>query len=75
MGKIEVMDETGHSKHTWDPNNEIEVEAAKRQFDFLTGEKKYAAFSVNDDGSEGKQIREFDSKAGRIIMRPALTGG
>lgn len=75
-GRFEVMGKEGDSKLIWDANNPEEVENARRQFNFLVGEKKFAAFHVEGDkGDKGQQMRTFDPKAGRIIFVPPLAGG
>ena len=74
MGEIRWLDETGDSKITWDPENEDQVDAAEAQFDVLLG-KGYKAFRVKKDGSQGQQIKKFDSEAGTIIMTKGLVGG
>lgn len=76
MHMFEVMGREGDTKLMWDPNLPDEVEGAKRQFDYFTKEKKYAAFAcIGDKGDKGEQIRTFDPKAGRIIFCPPLAGG
>lgn len=73
---FEIMGKEGDTKVIWDKNNPEEVESAKRQFDFLVKEKKYAAFHVEGDkGDKGRQMREFDPKAERIIFVPPMAGG
>jgi hypothetical protein len=75
LSELAIMDMTGDTKVIWDPNNADEVAAAKAQFDTLKG-KGFSAFLVTGPkGEQGEQIREFDSKAGRIILIPALQGG
>lgn len=71
---MEIMDHTGDTKKTWDPNQPVEVEDARRSFEALRKEG-YAAFSVNEDGTAGVMLTEFDPEAGRIIMRPPMAGG
>lgn len=71
-----VMGAKGDTKYLWDAGNAAEVEAARRQFDFLTKEKRYAAFRMTGkDGGKGEQIRTFDPEAERIIFAPAMQGG
>jgi len=73
--ELAIMDTSGDTKVIWDPNNADEVAAAKAQFDSLRG-KGFSAFLVTGaKGEQGEQIREFDPKAGRIILIPALQGG
>jgi hypothetical protein len=76
MGELAIMDPTGDTKIIFDPENEDEVAAAKATFDTLKG-KGFAAFRVvGPKGEKGDEIiREFDPKAGRMIMIPALAGG
>lgn len=71
---MEIMDRTGDTKKIWDPNKPVEVEDARRSFEELR-KKGYAAYKVNEDGTAGEVIREFDPSAGRVIMRPPMAGG
>lgn len=73
-GMLCVLDKTGDTKTVWDRRNEAEVEAARAQFEALTGQG-YLAFAVNKDGSKGDHIREFDPDAEKIILSPPLVGG
>lgn len=70
-----VMGQVGDSKHIWDKNKPVEVEAAKAMFDTLT-KKGYLAFHVQGkEGEKGEQMKEFDPKAERVIFVPAMQGG
>ena len=71
---MKVLDHTGDTRTIWDPTVQAEVDAARAQFETLRG-KGYMAYRVNNEGGEAEQIREFDSTAGRIILRPQLVGG
>lgn len=72
---LSVIDESGDSKIVWDANKPEEVEAARRQFDYLVKEKKYSAYSVDKKGGQDKKITRFDPNAEAIIMVPAVAGG
>lgn len=75
VNTMHVLDRTGDTRTIWDPNVQDEVKAAKAQFDALK-KKGYLAYRVNpDDGSKGQVMREFDPKAGKIIMQPQMVGG
>lgn len=74
FGKMEIMDRTGHTTVTWDSSKPTEVEAARDMFDTLTGEG-YSAFEVEGADNQGRRVREFDPKAGKIMMVPQLVGG
>ena len=71
---LEIVDRTGHTEVSWDPDDPEEVQAAQEAFGECLG-KGYAAFSMQSDGKQGEQIRSFDPYAGRILMLPALVGG
>jgi len=74
MGELTWLSEEGDSKLIWDPANQDECDAAEDQFNTLI-EKKFKAYEVKKDGSQGKEIKRFNSLAGRIIMVPPLAGG
>lgn len=74
MGELSWLSKEGDTKVIWDPKNEDEVEAAEAQFDALI-DKGFAAYKVKKDGSKGRKISQFDEKAGKIIMVPAVMGG
>ena len=74
MGKISVMGKEGDTKVIWDASKPDEVESARRTFDDLK-KKKYIAFKVKKDGSQGEVISEFDPDAEKIILAPPMSGG
>lgn len=71
---LHIMDRTGDTKIMWSPDNPDEVQVAKDSFDKLK-KKGFLAYTVREDGEKGEVIREFDKRAGRIIMAPQLVGG
>lgn len=74
VGLLQVLDHTGDSRQTWNPESQIEVDAAKKTFEKLK-KRGYLAYTVEEDGSRGEVIRDFDPTAGKIIMAPQLVGG
>lgn len=74
MAEMAVLGREGDTKVMWDPGNADEVENARDTFNKLT-KKGHLAFSVKNDGEKDKQIREFDPKAGKIILVPRFVGG
>lgn len=74
MTEMRWLSEEGDTKLIFDPDNKDEVEAAEQQFDDLIG-KGFTAYEVEKDGSQGKKMKKFKSKAGRIILVPKLKGG
>lgn len=74
MGELRILGREGDTKVIWDPSNDDEVEAAEEQFDSLL-DKGFLAFSVKKNGEKGKQIRDFDPEAGKVILIPPVVGG
>jgi hypothetical protein len=74
MGEMRVLGVEGDQKVVWDPSNDDEVEVAEMTFDKLKA-KNYKAYSVDKQGKPKKEISKFSSKAGSLIMVPAITGG
>ncbi len=69
-----AVDHTGDTKTTWHPENAVEVEAARVQFDALI-KKGYTAYRVDTRGEKGEVMRSFDPDAKAMILAPALRGG
>lgn len=69
-----VLDTTGDTKIIWSPDNEAEVESARKTFDDLR-KKGYQAFSVKPDGKKDELINRFDPALEKIILSPRLVGG
>lgn len=74
IGRMHVMDRTGHTTHEWDPEKPVEVGVAKDMFYKLTKEG-YSAFEIEADGEQGKRVTTFNPKAGKLMMVPHLVGG
>lgn len=75
MGELAIMDrQEGDLKVIWDAGNDDEVEAARAQFDELRS-KGYLAYTVEERGRKGTQIRKFDPSAEKIILAPPVRGG
>src|ERR671918_76381 len=73
---IAIIGQSGDTKVTWDPARPAEVEAARRQFDELTGGKhRYRAFRITDGDGRGEQMEQFDPNARRILLVPPMQGG
>lgn len=74
LGNMQIMDQTGHTSVTWDPEIRAEVRVARESFDSLIKEG-YSAFRVDEDDERGERITTFDPEAGKIMMVPQLKGG
>jgi hypothetical protein len=74
-GLLEVMFWKGDWKGIWDPTNREETEAVRVTFDKLKSKGFMAYRVIGEKGDKGEVMREFDAKAGRIIMCPPMMGG
>lgn len=75
QGVLAVINQSGDKKTIWDRRNAVEVEAARKEFEFFK-DKKFLAYKV--EGSEGRRgeiITKFDPEAERIIFAPPMVGG
>jgi hypothetical protein len=70
-----VMGKEGDTKYIWDADVPAEVEGARRHFEFMTKEKKYAAFKLVGSDGRGEQIRAFNPEDERVIFVPPMQGG
>lgn len=73
-GELAVMDKTGDTKVMWNRDSAAEVGIARDAFNKLKAEG-YTAYSVKKNGEQNEVIREFDPKAEKLIMVPAMVGG
>lgn len=80
-GTMHVMDTTGHTTVTWDPNDTTSVRDARAEFRRLIG-LGYSAFRMDvshEDAAvteeKGERITDFDPEAGKLMMVPHLRGG
>lgn len=72
---VRVIDGDGDSRFTWNPNVPAEVEEARKHFNELKTTHRYLAYTVNEDGTPGEVMSEFDPNAKAVVMRPQLVGG
>ena len=68
-----VMDRTGDSRHSFDPNDARELAKAEHRFRELTDAGFTAA--VRTGPGQVSQIRSFDPKAEETVFFPRLVGG
>ena len=74
-GVIAILGGKGDTKVFWNKKNKDEVENARRTFQELVGEKKFAAFSVSKLGRRSKKVTEFDPNIQKLILIPPIAGG
>jgi hypothetical protein len=68
-----VMDRTGDSRHSFDPNDARELAKAEQRFYELT--KLGFTAAVRTDAGQVSQIRSFDPNAEESVFFPRLVGG
>jgi hypothetical protein len=60
----------------WDPDNDDEVEAARKQFEELVDKKGFSAFEVGARGKKTtRRVDNFDPDLGSLILVPVIQGG
>lgn len=75
LGFIRIMDHTGDTPIAWRVGNRTEEDIARAAFS-KAKDRGWLAYRVDpDDKSKGTQMREFDPKAGEVILAPAPVGG
>lgn len=68
-----VMDRTGDSRHSFDPNDVQELAKAEQRFYELT--KVGFTAAVRTSAGQVSQIRSFDPNAEESVFFPRLVGG
>lgn len=75
-GMMAELSERGDTKILWNKDNPDEVAAARKTFDDLVTNKRFAAFRVEGKkGKQGERMTKFDPEAERIILVPPMRGG
>jgi hypothetical protein len=74
MSVIRVLGRTGDTEVEWNPETGQGVQSAKHVFEERT-RRGYLAFVEGPNGEGSNLIRNFDPKAGSIILAPRLVGG
>lgn len=74
MEGLMVLDRTGDTKTTWDPENETEVSNAREQFTKWKAQG-FAVFSVKKDGTPGGALSKFNPDLDKMIATPPIAGG
>jgi hypothetical protein len=74
MNEFTVLDPNGHTTTMWDPQDEKEVERARRIFDEMR-RRGYRAFRVGKDGSPGQPRNTFDARDDAMLFVPPIHAG
>lgn len=78
MGKLIILDSTGHTDVQWDVAVKSEVEEAQKQFEELVNGGSHMAVRVSDvdGGKRGQELIDtFDPEAEEVVISPRLVGG
>lgn len=78
---MNIMDSSGHTTVTWNPEDEASIADARTEFNRLVREG-FAAFRmdiVSENGvvveEKGERITRFEPEAGKLMMVPHRAGG
>lgn len=74
VGKLIVLDHTGHSTYEWATEQEANDVAAKFA-EIIASNYGIAYAPVKETPGKFEQIREFDPNAEEILVRGPLVGG
>ena len=74
VGKMSIMDATGHTELKWDIEKLDELDAVKKTFDRLVGQG-YTAFGSEKSTQAKHAIKEFDPTMEEVVMVPRIVGG
>jgi hypothetical protein len=74
IGKLSIMDSTGHKELKWNTNSLDEILAAEKTFDSMV-KKGYSAFAAQSRAEPKHLIRKFDPTMEETVLVPKLVGG
>ena len=69
-----VMDRSGDTRQTFNPEDATSLAHAEQRFRELTG-KGFRAVVLGKEGEPGKLLHAFDPKAKETLFIPQLQGG
>ena len=75
LNTMRILGRSGDNEIHWNPDTGEGLDLAKRVFQEKTQTAGYLAFVEGPSGEGSALIREFDPRAGSIIMAPRLVGG
>lgn len=71
---MQIMDPTGHTEITWNPEDADEVRMAREMFESMR-ERGHSIFRINPNGNRGARVTTFDPEAEKLLVVPQLVGG
>ncbi len=75
MGKLVIMDRSGHAEVDFKADDAASIKVATERFNELVGKGGgHMAYRIGADGTK-EQIRSFDKSAEEILVHPQLVGG
>ena len=72
MHKMKILDTSGHTEISWNPDEVEELRAVRERFDDLM-RRSFVAFDLSV--SPGERIHEFRPHATEIVISPRFAGG
>ena len=73
-GRMNVLDDTGHSEIKWNKSNPDEVATAREMFQAMK-DKGHFMFEITGRDHIGRRADTFDPNVERYAMVPQLKGG
>jgi len=70
-----VLDETGDTKHIWNPDDPEEVAEMRALFDKYKAKGNYLIYRAKRGGEKGEVMQKFDPEAERMIISKAIVAG
>ena len=74
VGKMSIMDVTGHTELKWHTEKADELDTVKETFDRLVAQG-YTAFGSEKSTEAKHVIKEFDPTMEEVVMVPRIVGG
>jgi len=71
---LNILDGSGHTEVTYDPNDPVAVQEVRDQFDAIMASQRPLAYTMVE-GEQGQMIREFDPTAKETFITPQIQGG
>jgi hypothetical protein len=72
--EMSIMGSGGDTKCRWNPDNPESVAIAQETYTNYRGQG-FLAFAMNEDGTTGDQLNEFDPSHENILFVPPMRGG
>ena len=74
MGLLRILGKDGDREIPWDPTDPQQLDEVRGGFETLL-RAGYQAYSLDDTGRTGEQLRQFHPDAAEIVLAPRFRGG